>query len=391
MRRIIAPDKLEGYTFGIRHALFELIKNLNDDNCLVGVEYYDDTSVENGNVVELNQLKSSTSNNEPLTNYSEVFWKALYNWSNYISESKKPKDQKYVFRFIVSANHKAKIGSIPLLFDKSHSTADALLKLKEAEKILNDADSKALKNKYVKYCLDNKNSSYMAYVIEHFEICYYEPGSYDNILKCNFYNQYDGIDENIFYLTLGWLHEYCHIFTSKNESPIIPVSLYKEKLNKFIEHSKTRAYLKILSSEPLKNEINDIVNKEPMFIKQLEIIEMDEADIFDATSKFLRTKSEIIMQANIGNDYDYNDFRESIINKWNAANTFVSTFPNLDDIIYGKRVYSTTKDYVENIRINGCDTPSFFNIGYSHIMSNELVIGWHKHYLETLSEGEKDE
>ena len=70
------PDKLEGYMLQVRHALYELICL---DERVVSVEAYDDVAVEKEGLLIAEQTKSVLSNNNPVTDRAEVFWKTIYN------------------------------------------------------------------------------------------------------------------------------------------------------------------------------------------------------------------------------------------------------------------------------------------------------------------------
>jgi hypothetical protein len=79
--KTLVPGQLHGYLLQVRHMLYEL---LSFDKRVVSVEALDDVAVQIANKAVLEQVKSVTSNNNPLTDRSTVFWKTLYNWCTYI-------------------------------------------------------------------------------------------------------------------------------------------------------------------------------------------------------------------------------------------------------------------------------------------------------------------
>ena len=94
------PDKLEGYMLQVRHALYELICL---DERVVSVEAYEDVAVEKEGLLIAEQTKSVLSNNNPVTDRAEVFWKTIYNWCNYFTQGQYP--PKVVLKYIVVSSH----------------------------------------------------------------------------------------------------------------------------------------------------------------------------------------------------------------------------------------------------------------------------------------------
>lgn len=70
------PDRLEGYTLQVRHALYELICL---DGRVVSVETYDDVAVEKEGLLIAEQTRSVLSNSNLVIDRAEVFWKTIYN------------------------------------------------------------------------------------------------------------------------------------------------------------------------------------------------------------------------------------------------------------------------------------------------------------------------
>lgn len=104
-----AVGQLQGYMLQVRHMLFELISL---DDIVVSVEKLDDVAVESpeGDVI-VEQLKSVTSDSNPATNRSIVFWKTLYNWFDYVRNGSLVLD-KTIFRMVVVSNHELDVGDI---------------------------------------------------------------------------------------------------------------------------------------------------------------------------------------------------------------------------------------------------------------------------------------
>jgi len=127
------PDKLHGYTLQVRHMMCELISL--DLEKVVSVEALEDVAVESENSVIAEQIKSVQSGNNPIADRSEVFWKSLYNWYQYIKNGDLPLDNT-MFRFIVISNRDVTSGEIPESFHAAHTDEDAKAALKFAQDTL---------------------------------------------------------------------------------------------------------------------------------------------------------------------------------------------------------------------------------------------------------------
>ena len=101
------PDKLHGYTLQVRHMMCELISL--DIEKIVSVEALEDVAVESKGSVVAEQIKSVQSGNNPIADRSEVFWKTLYNWYQYVKQGDLSLNNT-TFRFVVISNRNVTYG-----------------------------------------------------------------------------------------------------------------------------------------------------------------------------------------------------------------------------------------------------------------------------------------
>jgi hypothetical protein len=148
--KTLVPDKLHGYMLQVRHMLYELI---SVDNRIVSIEAFDDVAVDVDGVITAEQIKSVTSNNNPLSERSPAFWKTLYNWSSYIENGSLPTDA--ILRLVVVSNKNINVGAIQTAFSNAISYDDAKSALLTAKnKILVTED---LSGSYKDYINSAKN------------------------------------------------------------------------------------------------------------------------------------------------------------------------------------------------------------------------------------------
>ena len=92
-------------------------------------------------MLEPKELKFEDSNNNPVTDRAEVFWKTIYNWCNYFTQGQYP--PKVVLKYIVVSSHSIKAGTIPKLFAEAKTETEATEALESARIILfGDTQSK---------------------------------------------------------------------------------------------------------------------------------------------------------------------------------------------------------------------------------------------------------
>ena len=96
------PDKVYAYMIQAFHMLYVLISCQRGD--VVSMELFDDLGVNREeNTVEAIQIKSVTSENNPVSNKSIDLWKTLYNWLMGVKNEEIPLE-KTLFTLFITVN-----------------------------------------------------------------------------------------------------------------------------------------------------------------------------------------------------------------------------------------------------------------------------------------------
>ena len=396
-KRTHVPDKLEGYMLQVRHALYNLIST---DEVVVSVESYDDVAVENHETVIAEQTKSVLSANNPVTNKAISFWKAIYNWSKYIEEGEFPSKQ-LVLKYVIIAAHKLSVGSIPQSFFDAKDKEQAKQALDAAQKELFNEDKKSLDVSaeclpYVTYCFSSENEDSVIAAIVAMELDLHEE-TYDEDLKAKFNRQAipPEYSEELLIHMLGWVQEKVHQYTKTNNPAYIKSTEYTEALLKEVRGRNTSAILSAVSSVPDDQEKGVEVSRRDVYIKQLELIEMDSTELFSAASDYLRTKAEVTAWAKKGlvTDSSFSDYNDTLKRIWKNEKT-LTEFTSFDSVGKGCMLYAKCNTAVANQLLQGKTVPSFFGSGALHSLANnpseQPEIGWHPNYIDMLKE-ENDE
>ena len=398
--KTLVPDKLQGYLLQVKHMLYELI---SVDDRVVSVEKLDDVAVEIDGKVIAEQVKSVTSTNNPIAERSSVFWKTLYNWCTYIEDGSLPSEA--VLRFVVVANGTITPGSIQDSFKNAHTDADAQKALADAKiAILGTppddptADVYATVpvsyRVYMKYLFDDGRAKTVCDIIKAMEIEIHND-TYDEDLLKRFSSQTIPAEYADLLLTdmLGWVTRTVESFTKDNKPAYISAKDYREALNIQIRASDTKTILRAVSQVPSKAEKSCEVERLDTYIRQLQLIEVDDTTLYEAASDFLRTKVDKIewAQRGIVNAQSFDDYLDALYRAWTNRKQLMGLQYGADSIACGKAVYFSCKDDSGRQKLQGVETPPFFGSGSLQGLANDPAdaprVGWHPQYIDLLKEG----
>lgn len=393
--RTLVPDKLQGYLLQVRHMLYELI---SVDDRIVSIEKLDDVAVEADGKVIAEQVKSVTSANNPIAERSSVFWKTLYNWCTYIETGALPSGA--IMRFVVVSNGIVIPGSIQASFMNACSDSDAQKALADAKKsILGTAQDNfatdmyaALPDsyrEYIRYLFDGNRTKIVCDMIKSMEIEIHN-NTYDEDLLNRFSNQVGLPAEYVDLLLtdmLGWVTQTVESFTKDNKPAYISAAEYRKALNTQIRAYNTNAVLRAVSQVPSKDEQSGEIERLDTYIRQLQLVEMDDATLYEAASDFLRAKIDKIewAQRGIVHAQSFEDYHDALYRIWTNQKQLMGLQYRTDAIACGKAVYFKCRNDSAQQKLQGVETPPFFGSGSLHDLANTPAdsprIGWHPQYI----------
>ena len=386
-----AVGQMQGYMLQVRHMLFELISL---DDIIVSIEKLDDVAVElsSGSVI-VEQLKSVTSDGNPATDRSVVFWKTLYNWFNYVNDGSLIVD-KTIFRMVVVSNHNLGVGDIADQFHKAIKKEDALKALNAAKLNIWGKDD-VLKSKvpdsygsYLKALFSPANEDLVAQIISRVELDIHE-NDYDEKLVKKFSGQSipPEFADNLLIYMLGWVTEEANKYIKEGLPAIITSMDYRKTLVAQCRMYNQQNAIPALSREITPDEVRTEVESQDVYIRQLDLIQMDFDDKLDAASDYLQTKAETTIRAEKGlftpqSSKDYND---KICRIWKSKRKQILLLPSCSDAMKGQQLYAQMGEVAPQI---DSALPSFFGSGTLQTLANKPCedpeIGWHPNYKELL-------
>lgn len=396
--KTLVPDKLQGYLLQVKHMLYELI---SVDDRVVSVEKFDDVAIEVDNRITAVQLKSVTSSNNPIADRSTVFWKTLYNWCTYIEEGLVPSDT--IFRFVVVANKTIEPGTIQESFTNAHTEEEAKQALETARTTLLGSSSgdqytslPESYRDYVQYIFDDSRTTIVCGIIKTMEFEIHND-SYDNDLQNKFCKQpipTEYFDVLLTYM-LGWVTEKVESFTKDNKPAYISAKEYRDVLTAQVRARNVATILTAVSEAPSNIETGGEVARLDTYIKQLNLIEADEAILFEAASDFLRVKIEKVEWARRGivTDQSFGDYHYALYRMWANQKRILEMSYTSEPLKLGMAIYLKCQEASMNQKLQGVETPSFFGSGSLQGLANTPAdkprIGWHPDYIELLKKGDE--
>jgi hypothetical protein len=137
--------------------------------------------------------------------------------------------------------------------------------------------------------------------------------------------------------------------------------------------------------EVLVSEEERELHIEKLFVKQLEIIAVEEGIAFEAITDFVRCGKERLKLGEEGmvTSQDWGDFHEKLKRKWTTISRIVQTEEEGVPEKLGQIVYHRTMDHEEPY-VGEVETEAYLVRGSYHHLANELEVGWHPKYKDEL-------
>lgn len=350
------------------------------DDARVSLEYYDDVAVHYANNdVLLEQTKSALAHN-PLTDWSEDFWKTVSNWLDILIEHDICHNAA-TFRYYVTPFKQ--IGTICTLFNEAKNqidTAALVVKLKES---LEKLKSPPRCMSYINRFLNATQQEQEAIATKMTIINKAEPiGLIRELLK-------PAIPDNLIELTIqfaiGMAKEKADNLIRNKRNAMISVREFRNEFLTFVQKNNIPGYLPRLNSHISKSDAEEVLQQRPVFIKQLQLVDSRESQQLHAISDLLRTNSDLTIWAEHGLIFEQNiyDWHDSLIRHYDATCDEVDVcFSDTPSIDKGKIIYSRCS--TKNISLDHYIIPDYFTNGGFNILADELKLGWHPDYIELI-------
>ncbi len=389
------PDKVYSFTLQVRHMLNELIKAKEGD--IISLEALDDVAIQNSGENELIQIKNVISKNNPTSNRAVDFWKTFYNWLLYV-KCDNIELEKTKFRLFVHTIDNKNIGDICEKFHQADNVNDAEQALEMAIKEIRGDVEKEIPKSYKKYIdvlFDEKNKELVINIILNFKVDMENDEEYESRLLKNLKNEIytDTYADKILIYMLGWINEEVNKNIKFGKPAFIEYLNFRKELKSQLIMYRQDNVLQAISVEIDDSNATKEIEKEDIYIKQLNLIDVRYEDKISAVKAFLRTSIDKTEWAERGliTSISFKEYQNNLIEKWNNSKNLIEVEEPTDNYEFlGKKLYFTCLSD-NSIKLQGKELPSHFTKGEYNNLANNLTIGWHLKYKELLFNGERED
>lgn len=396
-----AAQSYFGYSIQLNRMLLYLIEAKPDD--IVWLEHFDDVGVTHPDGTITLQQCTTSQTSKPVTDKAEKFWKTIANWV--IGAQKgwyEPDTTDFIF--FVLQNHTP--GTLVKELEAVSTTEEAHALLEKiSDKFWGKGPAYPNKNtvsdtlkKHIEVIL-NADSEVVVNILARFKIKYGKDGikdSLDAAVKDEvFASPSQARRESFIQSALGWLKETTDALLEQN-------SIAEVSKAEFLKYSQTYAsthffkdYLSSVASEPSQEDASLLVAQEPMFIRQLRLINFKENDLLVATNQYLMSRDNIAAWAKAGeiNEQDAKRYEADLLHHWRMEKMGLEAETIASDVKFG--IALSARCLVKNMKLEGKDVPNNFTPGYYHNLADapkeQLTIGWNRNFQTLLSNATSEE
>lgn len=386
------PDKVYGYGLQVRQMLYELL-NCGIDS-VVSIEKFDDVGVESEVEKTAIQTKSALSDRNPVSDRAVDLWKTLYNWLLALKGRELPLDST-LFTLVINVD---KRGNIVTWLNQARDAKEAEAAYEKIRGEFIGEDGKYIKqsdsiNNYIVTFLAEENKKYALCIIEKFKLVVIGEGHTNKLydeFKAKTYLPSD-IQQLVFDKMLGWIDKTTALQIESGQVMQIAKKSFNNELiltQTLVNQNKA---LVELAPSPTNAEIELQQNEYKIYIRQLQIIDLDYDAQLTAINDYLKAFTNRTMWAVKGdiNEELLQSYYKDLEERWKIKKNIIEMDKDeWEEAKRGRYLYYKCQD--EDVNMGVIVTPRSFKNGCYHELADQQQIGWHPNYEQKLKEEKKD-
>lgn len=380
------PGQLYGYLVQVTRAVAHLLRARVGQ--AVSVEHLDDVATQGLDDVVAEQDKSGLAHN-PVSDRSIDLWKTLHNWVCAIRDGAlKSVDTKFVL-YVAQDHHGDVIDRIHKIACKAD--ADALIEALRDEFWGKEPDRSA-RVELPKDLAEHVNGVLQAPEVASllFVNLTLENGSgspNDDLLSLIAKMAIpESACEDVLKHLLGWAKRTIEKLIEKKQPAILTYEdFHKQLVGAARKFDRSPNALVPTTFEISQSEIEGELRART-YVRQLEAVKCDEADLVRAVNDFLRSAVErttwsergVVLEGSFG------EFEDSLERAWQSQKARIEIehrYETEED--RGRLVYANCSGLQQ--RLQGMDVPAHFVPGSFHTLAESLRVGWHPRYRHLLA------
>lgn len=381
-----APGQLLGYALQFPRALYHLLRSSPGD--VVCIEVVGDVATRYSNGELLTEEAKSSIVGNVLTDRSKDLWKTIYNWieasnSGFVDIEKT--------QFILYTNQAGRKGLVNE-FDEAKDSLKAALAWQKTKDTLKDLEVEHEIWKYYNYVVNENEIQFME-IIQRFNLQIESGAGYDAVRieiqkKHVSEKQIDFIMENL----NGWVLKIVVESIAARRSAVMTWEDFDKQFKVLFDRSRSRELIDFtMNYRKEHDKVKKQIKERPIYLKQLEAIELTENEMIEAISDFLRADANLerwIENETIDDEIAL-DFEDRLTKFWkNQRKEIEITQKKLSAVDQGQLLLSKCNSRIETIR--DMTPPASTIPGTYHALADEAEIGWHSEWNEIFLKEKRD-
>lgn len=186
---------------------------------------------------------------------------------------------------------------------------------------------------------------------------------------------------------LGWVKHKLELSLEQQQPAIVSRDEFFLAMRAFIRKIAYQQMLRSFASRPSSAETEK--EKLRTYVRQLELIQLDETRILAAITDFLMSAADRVEWADRGlvDPSSFDELDTSLRQVWSNHSLVADAHFGKDLIPRGKSLYGHCMNHQTTVQ--GMTAPSYFLPGCFHRLADSQELGWHPDFLSLLSEPKK--
>lgn len=181
----------------------------------------------------------------------------------------------------------------------------------------------------------------------------------------------------------GWIKEHLDRLLLDRKPAVISTDEFNAEMQAFLPRCDFRTMVMGMAGLPSPEQVAS--QRIRMYVRQLEMIELDDETTLQAINEYLRaaiTRTKL-SEAGIVHDDSFSEYEEALIAFWRnkqRQNSLMFRQHRPEEL--GQLLLSDCSLHQQ--RLQGLEVPAYFTPGSYHALSDDLTIGWHPEYKTKL-------
>lgn len=350
----------------------------------VSLEYLDDIAVHlaDGSIV-LEQAKSALSQN-PVSDWADDFWKCLANWLDFVVTDANKIEKSQFHLYVTPIKQGAR--SQELSNATTHGEVEAITA--SIRKSLSQQKKVPGCMPYLKKFLEATAEDRTA-IVSRFNVVSTDVDPVQPIRELLSPTVQPELIDHLCQFAIGRAKETADRLIRNKKPAILDGDEFKAEFRSFVQKNNLPGYLTSLAPTPPLEEVASLLATGPMFIKQLNLIKINEDERVRAVSDFLRSSADKASWAEAGLVFKQGleEWDVELVRRQGLVRGEVSDIhSNKEPYIQGRITYRQCAQM--QAPLDGRVVPGHFVHGCLNSLADLRRIGWHPDY-ETLLSGEE--